>query len=69
MSTLKEVKKHYWACSECMRKAGGVYPEGHVCTMIKSKCGVCGKEGIMAPWVDYDWPDKKDDLTAKLTRD
>jgi len=68
--SLKKIKEHYWACNDCMTEAGGKFPEGHICTMIKSNCELCGaKDQLMAPWVDCNWPNKEDDLIAKANRD
>jgi len=66
---LEIIKKHYWACDKCNTNAGGVFPEGHVCTMTEGECKVCGDTDVMLiPWVDYNWDNKQDDMVAKLNR-
>lgn len=71
--SLKDIHEHYWACSNCMKRAGGVWIEGHVATAkTNATCGVCGTEGVTTiPWVDYTWP-KETSLTnfkASMGRD
>lgn len=63
--------EHYWLCSECARDKGGVFPEGHACTVMSGKCPYCDKENVtLIPWVDFDFPkDKKLDKKAKGNRD
>lgn len=49
---------HYWMCDECARKMGGVFPDGHVCTITMGTCEYCEDENTpLIPWVDYDWSD------------
>ncbi len=70
MSDLKKIKEAYWACDDCNTSAGGVFPDGHVCTAVSGECKVCNKEDVtLIPWVDYNWDNPKDDLTAKMVRD
>jgi hypothetical protein len=52
-----------------MTDAGGIFPEGHVCTVCYGECKICGEKGTIIPWVDYNWKDKKDNLTAHVCRD
>lgn len=73
MATFKEIKKHYWACEDCMKKAGGTAEDllGATC-LANAVCGVCNKLAeSLIPWVDYDWPkeDSVTEITAKLGRD
>lgn len=63
---------HYWICVECANKMGGVFPEGHICTVvIDAKCEYCGlNKTIVIPWVDYNWPEDLDtNRIAKISRD
>jgi len=63
---LTEIKNHYWICEECAEKAGGKFPEGHVCTVTVGTCKSCGSANVMLiPWVDFDWPN----LMTKHLRD
>lgn len=63
--------KHYWLCSDCAIKKGGVWPKGHVATVIMGKCPYCRTEDVtLIPWVDFNWNnDKKRDKIAKGNRD
>lgn len=48
--------EHYWICDECATSKGGVWPEGHVCTVQTGTCEYCdAKEVTLIPYVDYDW--------------
>ena len=68
--TLKNIQELYWCCSECATKAGGVYPEGHVCTMTSGPCGLCNTDTTLIPWVDFNWPKSRDDdFAARIRRD
>ena len=67
-----DIARKYDACSECCKEAGGVWPEGHLCTASLGKCSICGKDEVyLIPWVDFDWPDEEEhiDCVAKLHRD
>ena len=66
---INKIKKHYRACDSCMKKAGGVFPKGHTCTMTEGECKVCGEIKTLIPWVDYNWNDKSDNLQAQVARD
>lgn len=64
----------YWICSACAKELGGVWPQNHVATVAYMKCECCdGKkqrsDEAIAPWVDYDWPDKKKTKAARANRD
>ena len=70
MELLEKIKKYYWACGECNQKAGGVWPEGHCATVTQGQCQVCKTKHVtLVPWVDYNWPENKDDKFAKVLRD
>jgi DNA-directed RNA polymerase subunit RPC12/RpoP len=62
---------HYWICVECATKFGGVWPEGHVATMILDKCKYCDSKikEALAPWVDYNWSSKSLTKRAIANRD
>lgn len=49
--------EHYWLCIDCAKEKGGIFPEGHVCTVMKGECPYCKKDKTIVPWVDFDWPD------------
>lgn len=69
---MKKIKEAYWLCSTCATENGGVFPDGHVCTVISGKCSVCnsGVETTLIPWVDFDWPkSREEDAVAKIARD
>lgn len=69
-ATLGNIKKYYRACNECNVKAGGIFPDDHVCTVTVGECGICGNKGVLIPWVDYDWPkNERDNIFAKMNRD
>lgn len=63
--------EHYFMCFECADKMGGIFPEGHVCTVTEGECPYCHDKNVtLVPWVDFNWPkDKKKDKTAKVSRD
>ena len=63
--------EHYWLCWACADIRGGVFPEGHVCTVKQGTCPYCKtEETTLIPWVDFDFPkDKKKDAVAKGNRD
>ena len=44
-------------CSECAKRAGGVWPKGHAATIHEGECGKCGKRAYLANVGDWDWPD------------
>ena len=67
--TLNDIIQHYWACHNCMVKAGGEYPKGHVCTVCYGVCKLCGDKSTLIPWVDYNWPSEYYDTIAKQRRD
>lgn len=67
---LERIKKHYQVCNDCNTKAGGVYPDGYTYATRIGQCENCGKKYvILIPWVDYNWPVRKDDIVAKTNRD
>lgn len=74
MKTKKKSSKagfpHYWICAVCALDRGGVFPDGHVCTVVRDKCKYCkGKKqlsNVVIPWVDFDWP--KDKILTKIAR-
>jgi hypothetical protein len=60
----------YWGCMDCWTKEGGVFPEGHVCTVHIDVCEMCGHRTTLIPHVDFDWPNNsKRDRKAKVSRD
>lgn len=62
--------EHYWACARCWEARGGVFPEGHTCTMTHGECPYCKLPATLIPWVDFNWPkDKSNDRKAKVLRD
>lgn len=63
--------KHYYMCSDCAKDKGGVFPEGHVCTVMRGECPYCKTQDvILIPWVDFNWPmDYDKDKAAKGNRD
>lgn len=65
------IHKHYWLCGECAALKGGVFPKGHICTVMIGKCFYCDRKKVtLIPWVDFNWPkDKKNDKIAKGNRD
>jgi hypothetical protein len=71
MKLFEKIKQSYWACDQCMKKAGGIYPEGHICTVTYGTCAICQKKDqTLIPWVDYNWPkDKSVDWVARGSRD
>lgn len=64
---------YYWICFECAKARGAVWPEGHVATMTEITCKYCNgknqKEIFIAPWVDYNWPNKNTTKMAEKLRD
>lgn len=68
---LKVKFPHYWMCSPCAKKMGGVFPNGHVCTVMEGVCKYCNEARVtLVPWVDFNWPkDNTHDSVAKVTRD
>ena len=68
---MKTKFKHYYMCGECAVKMGGVFPEGHCCTVTIDTCPYCKTENVTCiPYVDFDWPkDKKLNKHAKANRD
>ena len=68
---LNKIKHYCWCCSSCATEAGGIYPEGHVCTMTAGICNVCGDEGVtLIPWVDFNWPEDNElNFEAHIRRD
>lgn len=74
MTPTKLFDKGYWICDTCAKERGGKWPKGHVATVSLMKCGYCdgknhGSQEAIAPWVDYNWPDKKLTKVAKANRD
>jgi hypothetical protein len=69
--TLEEIKKHYYACGDCLTAAGGVFPAGHICTVSAGDCPICGAINVtLIPWVDFNFPkDAKNNYIAKRNRD
>lgn len=66
---LMKIKKHYWACADCLSRAGGK-DTGGVGTVMMGECKHCELPATLIPWVDYDWPkDKTSDRVAKVSRD
>lgn len=56
-ATPKPKFEHYYMCSECATSKGGVFPEGHVCTVMSGTCEYCNKVDVtLIPWVDFNWP-------------
>ena len=65
---------HYGMCSACAKEMGGRWPKDHVATMTYMECPYCkGKKQLpnepVAPWLDYDWPDRKKTAAARAGRD
>ena len=58
-------------CNQCAEKMGGIFPKGHVCTVMKGTCLYCdNKDQVLIPWVDFNWPkDNEIDVYAKAGRD
>lgn len=59
----KDPFPHYWICSKCVKKKGGVYPKGNCSTGVIGKCGYCKGRNheayeVLIPVSDYDWPKK-----------
>jgi len=66
---MSAVKKSYWACEDCLVKAGGK-SGGGVGTVMHGECAHCGLPATLIPWIDFDWPaDRVSDVVAKVTRD
>lgn len=63
--------EHYYMCIDCAKDKGGVFPEGHVCTVTKGECPYCkAQDVVLIPWVDFNWPmDYDKDKIAKGNRD
>lgn len=65
--------KGYWICHACATEKGGIWPDHHVATMAEKVCPYCEgnkqTDRFIAPWVDYNWPDKKLTSLAKNLRD
>lgn len=69
-NSLRDKFPHYWMCGQCAKDKGGVWPEGHVCTMVYDTCKYCDIPGPLAPWVDYNWPkDRESEVAAHEMRD
>lgn len=53
-------KKPWGTCHECQLKAGGEIPEGghRGITVCSGYCLSCGKDTVLVPDCDYDWPKK-----------
>lgn len=52
--------EYYWMCWDCADKMGGVFPEGHCCTVCIDTCEYCNTENItVIPYVDFNWKDLK----------
>lgn len=64
---------YYFICSSCAEARGAVWPANHVATMTETICEYCNgknqKENFIAPWVDYNWPDKTLTKKAQSLRD
>ena len=54
---LKKLKDQYTPmCLNCQKKAGGVFCNRAV-TMIHDKCLGCGKNKMIVPACDFNWPE------------
>lgn len=45
-----------WTCHECAVEYGGSWPPGHVATMHRGRCYVCGDTKSIAAPRDYRYP-------------
>lgn len=56
-------------CSECAKKNGGEWPEGHVASFWPGKCSACGDEASCCCTTDFNWPGRKlkaDDMEREI---
>lgn len=54
-------KRNYpsWVCSECAKKAGGKWPDGHLGTFHDDECGVCREVKEVTEPRDWGYPEFK----------
>jgi hypothetical protein len=50
------VRDDGYICSECARKNGAVWPEGHVATFHEGKCYTCKQQKVLCAVSDWSWP-------------
>ena len=69
--TNEDLRRVYFACENCNKEAGGVFPKGHICTVSLGDCELCGAKNVtLIPWVDFNFPKNKQvDSVAKKVRD
>lgn len=60
MTNKEDELEHYFMCNDCAVKKGGIYPEGHVCTMTFGECPYCKRTRTLIPWCDFNWPKDRD---------
>lgn len=54
--TPAQIRKAYWLCMKCAIKAGGKWPEGHICTVLTdANCPFCKQKRTTIPYVDFNW--------------
>ena len=43
-------------CADCAKRAGGVWPAGHVATVSMGDCDVCERREAVCSPGDWNWP-------------